>query len=52
MLYRLFLDREGTPAEVQSQVRELAQGRTRDELLARFSESPEFASIAARYGIH
>lgn len=52
MLYRLFLDREGTPAEVQSQVRELAQGRTRDELLARFSESPEFASLAARYGIH
>ena len=52
MLYRLFLDREGTPAEVQSQVWELAQGRTRDELLARFSESPEFASLAARYGIH
>lgn len=50
-LYLLFMDRAGTPDEVKAKVRELAQGRSRDELLDSFAESEEFARIAARYGI-
>ena len=49
-LYLLFIDREGTPEEISARVKELAMGRTRDEMLIEFAESEEFARLAARYG--
>ncbi len=49
-MYLKALDRESEVAGMEYWLDNLANGRSRDEVLEGFSNAPEFAEIMARYG--
>ncbi len=51
ILYRTFLGREPDADGLNAWVKALNEGASRDQVLAGFSDSPEFAIIMAQYGL-
>ncbi len=49
--YRTFLGREPEPEGHAYWINQLQSGKSRDEVLAGFANSPEFANIMAQYGL-
>ena len=50
-LYRTFLDREPEEAGMRYYKQAIVDGASREELLVRFSRSPEFQNIMKGFGL-
>ena len=50
-MYRVFMDREADPAGLNSWVKVLKSGKSREHVFNGFADSNEFRKICASYGI-